>query len=65
MGLATPTAIMVATGKAAESGVLVRGGEALERAAKIDAVVFDKTGTLTRGRPDVVDVFPGFDGGAE
>ena len=56
MGLATPTAIMVATGKAAESGVLVRGGEALECGAHVDTVVFDKTGTLTSGRPAVADV---------
>jgi Cu+-exporting ATPase len=56
MGLATPTAIMVATGKAAESGVLLRGGEAVERAARVDTVVFDKTGTLTRGRPTVAQV---------
>ena len=59
MGLATPTAIMVATGRAAEAGVLIRGGEALEQAEKIDTVVFDKTGTLTRGRPEVVSVMPG------
>jgi Cu+-exporting ATPase len=56
MGLATPTAIMVATGKAAESGILIRGGEALERGAHVDTVVFDKTGTLTLGKPTVVDV---------
>ena len=63
MGLATPTAIMVATGKAAESGFLVRGGEAMERGAHVDTVVFDKTGTLTRGRPSVADVFvaPGYE----
>jgi len=62
MGLATPTAIMVGTGKGAEAGVLIRGGEALEMAARIDAVVFDKTGTLTRGRPSLGDVVaaPGF-----
>ena len=58
MGLATPTAIMVATGRAAESGFLVRGGEALERGAHVDTVVFDKTGTLTQGRPEVVEVVP-------
>jgi len=51
MGLATPTAIMVGTGKGAEAGILIRGGEALELVAGIQAVVFDKTGTLTRGRP--------------
>ncbi|MEX2547032.1 MAG: heavy metal translocating P-type ATPase, partial [Chloroflexota bacterium] len=56
MGLATPTAIMVATGKAAQSGFLVRGGEALEMAARVDTVVFDKTGTLTRGRPSVAQI---------
>jgi Cu+-exporting ATPase len=56
MGLATPTAIMVATGRAAEAGMLIRGGEALQAAEKIEAVVFDKTGTLTLGRPEVVEV---------
>jgi Cu+-exporting ATPase len=56
MGLATPTAIMVGTGKGAEAGILIRGGEALELAAGIDAVVFDKTGTLTRGRPSLGQV---------
>ncbi|MGA2512424.1 MAG: heavy metal translocating P-type ATPase [Candidatus Limnocylindrales bacterium] len=62
MGLATPTAIMVGTGRGAEAGVLIRGGEALEMTARIDVVVFDKTGTLTRGRPSLGPVVaaPGF-----
>ena len=58
LGLATPTAIMVGTGKAAENGILVRGGEALETTRKIDAIVLDKTGTLTRGKPVVTGIFP-------
>jgi P-type Cu+ transporter len=56
LGLAAPTAIMVGTGKAAEYGILIRGGEALEQARKITAIVLDKTGTLTRGKPSVVQV---------
>jgi Cu+-exporting ATPase len=64
LGLATPTAIMVGTGKAAEYGILVRGGEALEMTRKIDTIVLDKTGTLTRGKPAVTAVVPA-DGLAE
>ncbi len=56
LGLATPTAIMVGTGKGAENGVLIRSGEALETAHKIQAIILDKTGTLTQGRPVVTDI---------
>ncbi len=58
MGLATPTAIMVGTGKGAEMGLLVRGGEALEIAHRLTTVILDKTGTLTQGKPTVTDVVP-------
>jgi Cu+-exporting ATPase len=63
MGLATPTALMVSTGRGAEAGLLVRDGAAMERAAGVTDVVLDKTGTLTRGRPEVTDVVAGADGG--
>ena len=56
LGLATPTSIMVGTGKGAESGVLIRGGEALETAHKLNAIVLDKTGTITKGEPSVTDI---------
>ncbi len=65
LGLATPTSIMVGTGKGAENGVLFRSAEALERLHKVRAVVFDKTGTLTEGKPRVTDVVRAPDAPAE
>jgi len=63
LGLATPTSLMVGTGRGAEYGVLIKGGEPLEAACHINAVIFDKTGTLTKGKPEVTDIitFAGVD----
>ncbi|BAB77235.1 heavy metal translocating P-type ATPase (plasmid) [Anabaena sp. FACHB-709] len=58
LGIATPAALMVGVGKGAEGGILIRGGEILERAEKLSTVIFDKTGTLTRGEPSVTDIVP-------
>jgi Cu+-exporting ATPase len=58
MGLAVPTAVMVATGRGAEQGILIKGGEALQALAGVDVIIFDKTGTLTEGRPAVTEIMP-------
>src|SRR5690606_23702016 len=61
LGLATPTSIMAGSGRAAELGVLFKGGEHLEQTHKIDAIILDKTGTVTKGKPELTDVVTGED----
>jgi len=58
LGIATPAALLVGTGKGAENGILIKGGDQLEEAGRINTIVFDKTGTLTRGQPSVTDIVP-------
>lgn len=58
LGIATPAAIMIGAGKGAQNGILIKGGEHLERTYKIDTIVFDKTGTLTKGEPSLIDIIP-------
>jgi len=58
LGLATPAALLVGAGKGAENGILIKGGDVLEKLQKIDTIIFDKTGTLTKGQPSVTDVIP-------
>jgi len=58
LGIATPAALLVGTGKGAENGILIKGGDQLEEAGKINTIIFDKTGTLTKGQPSVTDIVP-------